>query len=238
MTLQSSGTISLDNLRREFDKGMWNTTTYSDGTSYPYGGSVNLNQYRGKDYYQNLPSSSGSVSLSSYYGLNGESGYFYAGRRGSSPSYLWGWKMYQGGQFFWPEAGDSASSMGSATTSTSSNMMNRFYVTAVLFGHYYDSYNSVYNGSILTVYGIESNPNGYSRNARNIVFKEEYNGNTVGWTASSASGLTYNADGDHSYHAPGRLCYKWQGSGTSWNNMEDAMNRSYIHNKKIYWKTF
>lgn len=234
MTLQSSGAISMDNVRREFTRGMVTSTIYSDGATANAG----LADYRGEDYYVNQPPTSGSISLNHYYGLNGESGYFKADRRGSSPSYLWGWKEYAGGQFFWPESGDSISAMGSATVSTKRNMMNKFYVTAVLFGHYYDSYNSVYNGSILTVYGVESNPNGYSRNARNIVFKEEYNGNTVGWTASSASGLTYNADGHHSYHAPGRVCYKWQGSGTSYNNMEDAMNRSYVHNKKIYWKTF
>ena len=238
MTLQSSGAISLDNLRREFDKGMWNSTTYSDGASYPYGDNHDLHEYRGRDYYQNLPSSSGTISMSDYYGLNGESGYFYAGRRGSSPTYLWGWKMYAGGQFFWPESGDSVSAMGSATTSSKSNMMNRFYVTAVLFGHYYDSHEEVFNGQIFTVYGVESNPNGYSRSARNIQLKEEYNGNTYNWYANQASGLTYNANGDHSYHAPGRVCYKWEGSGYLYSYTKDAMDRSYTYNKKIFWRTF
>ena len=234
MTLQSSGTISLDNIRREFREGMYTSTNHTDGAV----SNASLHGFRNEDYYQNLPSSSGSVSAASYYGLNGESGWFIASRRGSSPSYLWGWKNYQGGQFFWPESGDSASAMGSATSSTNSRMMNKFYVTAVLFGYYYDSYEEVYNGSIFTVYGVESNPNGYSRSARNLQFKEEYNGSVYYWTASSASGLTYNANGNHSYHAPGRVCYKWQGSGQSYDYFRYAMDRSYTYNKKIYWRTY
>lgn len=234
MTLQSSGTISLDNIRREFGEGMSNSTTHTDGAT----SNASLHQYRNQDYYQNLPSSSGSVSANSYYGLNGESGWFIAGRRGSSPAYLWGWKEYAGGQFFWPESGDSASSMGSATTSTQKRMMNKFYVTAVLFGYYYDRAEEVYNGSIFTVYGVENNPNGYSRSARNLQFKEEYNGSTYNWTASSASGLTYNHNSSHSYIATYRLCYKWEGSSYLFSYTKDAMDRSYTYNKKIYWRTY
>ena len=234
MTLQSSGAISMDNVRREFREGMTSASTYSDGAV----SNAALADYRGEAYYQNAPPTSGSVSLNNYYGLDGRSGWFYAGRRGSSPAYLWGWKEYAGGQFFWPEAGDSISSMGSATTSTRRRMASKFYITAVLFGYYYDSYNSTFNGNILTVYGVESNPNGYSRNARNIRFKDEHTGSTHMWSASSASGLTYNADGDHSYHSPGRVCYKWQGSGQGYDLMRYTFENSYAYGKKIYWQTY
>ena len=227
MALPSSGQITLDSIRREFRVGTTSASNFTDGAI----DNASLHGFRGEDYYQNKPPTSGQISMSDYYGLNGESGWFTVGRRGTSPTYLWGWKEYGGGGFYYPEAGDSISAMGSATASTQQRSASYFYVTGILLGEYYDSVDQVNHGLFLKIWGDQYSD---SRAPRNLQFKAEYNGATYTVYASNRYFSNPNRDPDsrHSYLS-GHRAWVWSG----YSQLKTMFDQAYSYSKKIYWRS-
>lgn len=234
MALQSSGQLTLNQVRSEYRNGFG-----TSGPIYGYNYTGDLRAYYSENYWNKPNATSTDNKMSDFYGSTGQSGYFSVARRGSSPSYMYGWKEYGGGGFIDPEAGDSATAMGSATYSSKSRFFSNFHVTGVLIADY-DSF-----GKKIAVWGIDLTAYATARAPRTIQFRYGSNTVTLNSADRSNTGAVYQGwSSSHSYMPSNRVMWIWSNqsgsasNNTSVNTLLDYFADAYATGTNIYWRTY
>ena len=239
MAVTSSGQITIDDLRREFRHGMPSATSnYSSGKI----SNADLYTLVQENYWARPSDDTTDIGMNHFYGATGTSGYFIPGRRGTDV-YMYGWKEYGGGAFVDPEAGDTISDLGSATTSTRQRFFHRFYVTGIIIADY--KFNDDDNGIKLTVWGVNNTSYTNSRAPRSIEFRAGKTGSS--WTLLSSNLYSQTAmsqpgsSGDYDYYT-NKWQYTWEennsNNAAALTNIRNLFQSAYEQNERIYWRTY